>query len=254
MSTEIAEESKPHPKDQNQSQNGPDEKQLQKSISVAKKVVDAQKTAESLKERAMKAVNPKERMRLLQEAYQKEVEAHGQSKYAKRLQSGVWQGGTAGGGIGAGIAMGVGAVTGTLVSGLVSVPTVLLGGLVGAGVGTFHGPWIKLGLGGGDKKEKPMSDEEVRAKAMKEAEALDDAVEKGANTVPQPPRDEDGQQDGAPENPETGTAADEAAESPQRRKPKKLQVRSSNEVVPPQERKKPRKLEVRSGAERKENV
>ena len=83
-----------------QKQDAPDQGQLEKSITAAKKVVAAQKTAESLKERALKAVNPKERLKLLQDAYHKEIEAHGQSKYAKRLQSGPWQGAAAGGGVG----------------------------------------------------------------------------------------------------------------------------------------------------------
>jgi hypothetical protein len=221
---------------------------LEKAIGAAQKVVASQKQAQSLKERALQAVNPKERMRLLREAYEKEVEAHGQSKYAKRLQSGVWQGGTAGGGIGAGIAMGLGAVTGTLVTGLVSVPTVLLGGLVGAGTGAIHGPWFKLPGMGGAKKGQP-SEEEIRARAMKEAEALDQAVENGANTVPQPPpgmNEADTHNDDDVDGRATPTA--------ERKKPRKLQVRSGNETTDPPERKKPRKLEVRSSSEKTENA
>lgn len=230
-----------------QSKDMQNRSRLEKSISVAQKVLEAQKSAASLKERAYNAVNPKERVRLLQEAYHKEVEAHGQSKLAKRLQSGVWQGGTAGGGIGAGIAMGLGAVTGTLVSGLVSVPTVLLGGLVGAGVGGIHGPWFTFG-GGGNKKDKQTSDEEVRAKAMQEAEALDQAVETGASTVPQPPKMDEGDAE------DPGESEGRATPTSERKKPRKLQVRSGNEVMPTQERKKPRKLEVRSMSERNENL
>ena len=75
-------------------------------------------------------------------------------------------------------------------SGLVAAPTLLLGGLAGAATGAIHGPFIKLG-GGGKKEEKPMSDEEINAKAMRDAEALDQAVEKSASTVPQPPKLED---------------------------------------------------------------
>ncbi len=135
--------------EQGSTRNAPDNSHdLQKSVAAAKKVVEAQGAAAALKEQAAKALNPKERMRLLREAYDKEVEAHGQSKFAKRLQSGPWQGAAAGGGIGGGIAMGLGTVVGTLVGGVASVPTVLLGGLVGAGVGGIHGPFIKLGGGG----------------------------------------------------------------------------------------------------------
>ena len=245
---------------QNDAQN---RQRLEKAISAAQKVVASQKQAQSLKERALQAVNPKERMRLLKESYQKEVEAHGQSKLAKRLQSGVWQGGTAGGGIGAGIAMSVGAVTGTLVTGLVSVPTVLLGGLVGAGTGAIHGPWFTIPGMGGKKKDQP-SEEEIRDRAMKEAEALDQAVETGANSVPQPPPEIDEAEaqesvnggehtNGKQEQPQ-GDADGRATPVAERKKPRKLQVRSGNETTPTPERKKPRKLQVRSVSERTENM
>ena len=241
-------------------QKAPDQTRLEKSIAAAQKVVEYQKSAAALKERAKNAVNPKERIRLLKEAYNKEVAAHGQSKLAKRLSSGVWQGGTAGGGIGAGIAMSLGALTGTLVTGLVSIPTVLLGGLVGAGVGGIHGPWFTLGLGG-DKKEKPKTEEETRAQAMKEAEALDEAVEKGATTVPQPPEldeDDESTEQNSEEHPQQrqasmGSHGSGSPGSAEKRKPRKLQVRSGNEVKSVPERKKPKKLEVRSAAERNEN-
>ena len=243
-----------------QKQGKPEQTQLQKSVAVARRVVQTQKTAEDLKQRAKNAVNPKERIRLLKEAYSKEVEAHGQSKYAKRLQSGTWQGATAGGGIGGGVALGTGAAVGTLVTGLVSIPTVLVGGLVGAGVGGIHGPWITFG-GGSKKEEPPMSEEEIHAQAVKEAERLDQAVEKGANTVPVPPELDEGE-NGAqaaegeerPPGPSRQNSAPSGLEgTPEKRKPKKLQVRSGNEVQTTPERKKPRKLEVRSVAERKEN-
>ena len=233
----AAEQGKAAP--EGQQKGAPDQQQLQKSITAAKKVVETQKVAESLKERAMKAINPKERFKLLQEAYHKEVEAHGQSKYAKALSSGTIQGGMAGGGVGAGIAMGVGATLGAVVSGIVAVPTLLLGGLAGAGVGVIKGPFIKLG-GGEKKEEKPMSDEQINAKAMKEAEALDQAVEKGATTVPQPPKPEEEEGSGVEDNTEM-----------QESNPKKLAPRSVNEVQASPERKKPRKLEIRSGGQQR---
>ncbi len=90
---------------------------------------------------------------------------------------------------------------------MAAVPTVLLGGLVGAGVGGVHGPFIKLG--GGKKEGTPMTEEEIQKQAAKEAEKLDQAVEKSATTVPQPP------------------AEDEAATAPMpKKKPRKLEVRS----------------------------
>lgn len=126
----------------------PDKAQLQKSMAAARKVVETQQAAASLKQRATSAVDPRERIRLLKESYNKEVEAHGQSKYAKMLQGGLFQGGAAGGGIGAGVGLGLGAAVGTLVTGLVGLPTTLVGGLVGVGAGAIHGPFIKLGGGG----------------------------------------------------------------------------------------------------------
>ena len=226
----------------------PDKGQLQNSVTAAKKVLEYQTAAADLKERAKKAVNPKERMKLLQQSYEKEVAAHGESKMAKRMQSGPWQGAAAGGGIGGGVGIGLGAVVGTLVGGLVSVPTVGLGGLIGAGVGSLHGPFIKFGGGGKKDGEQSVSEQEVHAQAVKEAEALDQAVEKGASTVPEPPTPED-------EEDESRSIVSGQVEtmSAPKKKPRKLQVRSGNEVRPTPEKKKPRKLEVRSGSERTEN-
>ena len=162
--------------------------------------------------------------------------------------------------------MGVGATLGTVVSGLVAAPTLLLGGLVGAGYGAIKGPIIKFG--GGGKSEKPKSDEQIRAEAMTEAESLDQAVEKGANTVPQRPQPiqaetMDGQaQEGAQQQRPAAPSRQQSAaagsgESPQaeRRRPRKLGSVSGNEVkAPPAQRKKPKKLEVRSGTGKKENT
>jgi hypothetical protein len=235
-------EQKP-PKDTS-GQNVPDKEELQKSVAAAQKVVQAQSAAEALKAQAKKAFDPKERARLLKEAYDKEIEAHGQSKYAKRLQSGAWQGAAAGGGIGGGVAMGLGTVVGSLVGGVAAVPTVLLGGLTGAGVGAIKGPLIKLG--GNKEGNTPMTEDEVKKQAVQEAEKLDQAVEKSANTVPQPPPDvgEDGDE----------VAATPTEEVPAKRRPKKLEVRSAREVTESPERRKPRKIQVRSAVESKEGA
>jgi hypothetical protein len=224
-------------------QNVPDKEELRKSVAAAQKVVQAQSAAEALKAQAKKAFDPKERARLLKEAYDKEIEAHGQSKYAKRLQSGAWQGAAAGGGIGGGVAMGLGTVVGSLVGGVAAVPTVLLGGLTGAGVGAIKGPLIKLG--GNKEGNTPMTEEEVKKQAVQEAEKLDQAVEKSASTVPQPPDlGEDGE----------SVAATPTEEVPPKRRPKKLEVRSAKEVAESPERRKPRKLQVRSVVESKEGA
>ena len=233
----------------------PEKERLQQQVRAAQNVVEAQKQATSLKERAKKVVDPKERRRLLQESYNKEVEAHGQSKYAKRLSSGAWQGAAGGAGIGTSVGMGLGTVVGALVGGLVSIPTLTLGGLIGAGVGGIHGPFIKLGMA---KEQKPQSEEEARAQAVREAEALDQAVEQGASSVPEPPKfddDEDQSQNGE-ERPHgvvrqhSGTPGAEGIIQTPKKKPRKLEVRSGNEgkSQPEKTKKKtPRKLERRSG-------
>jgi len=225
---------------QNQDSGKPDEVKLQKSVVAARKVIELQDAASSLKEKAKNAVNPQERMRLLREAYDKEVEAWGQSKYAKRLQSGAWQGGVAGGGIGGAVAMGLGGLIGTLVTGIVSIPTVVVGGLVGAGVGVLHGPFLEFGKD--DDKKSTMNEEQARSAAMEEAERLDRAVEQGASAEPRPPQFEG-----------PATSPDLAQPAP-KRKPKKLEMRTTSQVASAPEKKKPRKLETRHAAERFESV
>ena len=76
-----------------------------------------------------------------------------------------------------------------------------------------------------------MSDEEVKAKALKEAEALDQAVEKGATTVPTPPKLEEEEGAAATAGETTGSGSQSQTPSqqqstPQRKKPRKLEIRS----------------------------
>ncbi|KAF2862550.1 hypothetical protein K470DRAFT_255835 [Piedraia hortae CBS 480.64] len=121
-----------------------DKEQLLQALSAQTLATRLLEKASHLKDLALKATDPEERQKIIQEAYDKEVEAHGHSKLAQRLQSGVWQGGIAGAGIGGSIAVGLGATVGTLVGGVTSVPTAALGGLIGAGVGGINGPFVKL--------------------------------------------------------------------------------------------------------------
>ncbi|EME50266.1 hypothetical protein DOTSEDRAFT_68964 [Dothistroma septosporum NZE10] len=138
----------------------PSRAELLQAVAASQKVAKAQEYASSLREQAAKVASPSERERLIQEAYAREVEAHGErSKIARRLQSGTWQGGAAGGGIGLGTGVGLGTVVGTLLSGVLSIPTTGLGILIGAGVGAIHGPFIKVG--GKDKKWQDATPEEV---------------------------------------------------------------------------------------------
>ncbi|KXT03933.1 hypothetical protein AC578_9232 [Pseudocercospora eumusae] len=127
------------------SQDGPTRAELLETISAMQQMSKLQETAQRLKDKAASVSNAQERERLFKEAYDKEVEAHGHSKMARRMQSGTWQGLFGGGGVGAGIGMGIGALLGTIVGGAASVATVPLGALTGAGVGAWHGPWIKVG-------------------------------------------------------------------------------------------------------------
>ena len=256
----------------------PDPEQLMKALAAQQNATGLLQKAQGLKDNAMKCLDPKERQRMIQEAYDKEVEANGQSKFARRLQSGPWQGGAGGAGAGAGVGMGLGTVlgtvTGTLIGGVVSLPTTALGGLVGLGVGSIHGPFVKLDQ---SKAKAIMAKGKAEGKSEKEIEAAvkEEAVEEmtpeeieqakaagedgqGAegtegmeigDTAPQTPAEPSPDAQGAatsqveegsaqqdlPQQP-TSTAAKTEGGEP-RKKPKKLEVRSV---------KKPRKLEVRS--------
>lgn len=213
-----------------------DQERFNKQIAAAQKAQAAQQKADGLKQKASKLMNGKERQRMLQDAYDREVEAHGHSKFAKSLQSGPLQGGAAGAGIGVGVGAGLGTVVGTLVTGLVSVPTFALGGLIGLGVGGIHGPFFKF-----DNHKK--SPEQNKQEALDKAKELDDAVDRSSN-APIPPNF-----DGA-------TVDSEGADVVEKKKPRKLDSRSASVVPssPTAEKKKPRKIEVRSGGDRKENA
>ncbi|KAM3418810.1 hypothetical protein BST61_g4778 [Cercospora zeina] len=185
----------------------PDRKELEETIDSLQKFAKAQNMARELKEKAAKAASPAERERLFKEAYEKEVEANGHSKMARRMQSGTWQGLFGGAGIGAGVSMGLGALVGTLVGGLLSIPTTALGGLIGAGTGAAHGPWIKVG------------DVQKRFEDATPGEVVD-ALEEEQRA---------------------------GAESPmERHSPTQQDVQRLEEVDAPKQRRKPRKLEIRS--------
>lgn len=196
--------------------NLPDRKELEETIGALQSVHKAQGMARELKAKASKASSPAERERLFKEAYAKEVEAHGHSKVARRMQSGTWQGLFGGGGIGAGVGMGLGAVLGTLLGGLLSIPTIALGGLVGSGVGAVHGPWIKVG--DIQKRFEDATPKEV-VDALEEERRGGQGGPSGEETVGK------GQQDGGTESAEH-TRND--ALPIERRKPRKIEIRSKN--------------------------
>lgn len=183
----------------------PDRQQMLDAVKASQKIAKTKEYAQGLRDKAAKARDPKERERFIREAYAKEVEANGeQSKLARRLQSGTWQGMFGGGGIGLGTGLGLGAVVGTLVGTIVSVPTTALGTLIGAGVGAIHGPWITIG--GKKKKWTEASPEEVV-----DYYQAQDGKSEGVQ-----------QQAGMP----TESAGDLPIVPPVKKKPRKLEVRS----------------------------
>jgi hypothetical protein len=168
-----------HPSSDAGGDKSPDD--LAKAIDAAKSAKRLQDTVNTLKEQAKAVRDPAERERLFRAAYEKEVEAHGQSKKARVLASGWGQGAGAGVGVSAAVGMGLGNLLGVLLSGVVAVPGVL----TGAAVGAAHGPWYTFGLGGkkkdgakkegkdGEEDDVDFSDEEMHdaiVKAAAEAE------------------------------------------------------------------------------------
>ncbi|KAL5413277.1 hypothetical protein PMIN03_003874 [Paraphaeosphaeria minitans] len=198
------------------------EDRLNAAASAAEQAIAAQGMANKLRETAATFTDPKKREKMLTDAYNKEMEAHGNSKKARLLQSGAFQGSVGGAGIGGAVSAGVGTLVGTVVGTVTAIPVTGLGALAGAGVGAIHGPWIKLGNmvksknDNNDQKEVEVSpdDEDVVPNPemlRQRADAL--AAER------------------AEKGPDSGSAA-------------------KGEDVPKSPKKKPRKLKVRSGAQK----
>ncbi|OAP57914.1 hypothetical protein AYL99_08652 [Fonsecaea erecta] len=225
----------------------PSREEMVKTIESLQKAQKAQSTANDLKSRAMALTDPKQREKLLKEAFDKEVEAHGHSKMARRLQSGTWQGFGFGGGIGAATGLGLGAGVGTVLGAIAAVPTTGLGMLIGSGVGAIHGPWVKLG-----GKEEKFED----ADPEKVVEALEQEVSQQNNS--------EAEQAATAAASKTEKSGDKGnPEETQRRKPPKLEIRSKQVTDSDQQpktdinpsksikeeskpRRKPKKLEIRS--------
>ncbi|KAF1914330.1 hypothetical protein BDU57DRAFT_291357 [Ampelomyces quisqualis] len=123
---------------------------LQEAAAAAESALEAQNHASSLRQIAATIKDPAKREQYLTDAYNKEIEAHGNSKKARVLTSGAFQGGVGGAGIGAATAAGLGTVVGTLVGTVTAIPATAVGGLAGVATGAVHGPWIKLGKIGKD--------------------------------------------------------------------------------------------------------
>ncbi|OIW23550.1 hypothetical protein CONLIGDRAFT_686478 [Coniochaeta ligniaria NRRL 30616] len=170
------------------------------AIEAAKAAKRLQDTADTLKQQASLIKDPAERERLIRAAYDKEVQAHGQSKKARAMASGWGQGAAAGVGIASAVGMGLGNLVGVLLSGVTAVPGVL----VGSGVGAAHGPWFKLGGKKDDDKKddgketeekstEEDSDDEEAHRAIVEAARQAEAEEEGSgkaekDTQPGPPQ------------------------------------------------------------------
>lgn len=214
-----------------QAQTAPDPSRLKEAASAAENAIAAQSIANKLRETASSFTDPKKREKMLTDAYNKEMEAHGSSKKARMLQSGAFQGSVGGAGIGGAVSAGVGTLVGTVVGGVTAIPMTGLGALTGAGVGVIHGPFIKLGsLAKGGKKEGEDGKEGGEKEGVeKEEEEID-------------PEDED-----VVPNPEAlRQAADALAEERAKKglDPEPEGKKGGGENAG---KKKPRKIEIRSG-------
>lgn len=223
----------------------PEDERLMQAAQAAKAAASAQSMAESLKEKAALVFDPKKRDQMLSEAYNREMEAHGNSKKARILKSGTFQGAVGGAGIGAATGVGLGTIVGTLVGTVASIPTTAVGGLVGGGVGAIHGPWLKFGGGKKGEKEKIV---EVPQEAI-DSGTVDFNKATGEVTAQHP---EDLEKIAAAA--EQKKQAQPLSEGKPRKQPRKIEVRSNKSTItePHQsssnlgERKKPKKLEIRS--------
>ena len=225
-----------------------EDERLKMAQQASQAASSAMSMVESLKSKAALLTDPKERERVLSEAYDREVDAKGLTKKARILKSGTFQGALGGAGIGVASGMGLGTVLGAVVGTVVSVPTTAVGGLVGAGTGAFHGPWIKFG---GEKGKEGENEEKL-------VQVPQQAIDSGAVQVD----DKSGQvkvnDPEALKEAASGRAAEQKSPTgapSERKKPKKLEIRSNKQAVagkkePPtsteaKTRRKPAKLEVR---------
>ena len=227
----------------------PSRDEMLQTIESLQKAQKAQGMANDLKSKAMAMTSSKQREKLITEAFDKEMEANGHSKMAKRMQSGSWQGLGFGGGIGAATGLGLGSGLGVLLGAITAVPTAGIGALVGTGVGAIHGPFVKLGGKGGKVEEVPFEDADPgrvvdALEEQRKAQSEQGSAAGGSGSGEEKPRrkpkkleirskknTESGQQgDTESDNGANGEAAVQTGVSeesqPPRRKPKKLEIRS----------------------------
>lgn len=198
------------------------EDKLRSAAASAESALSSAKTASALRSAAETIRDPAKREKYLQDAYAKEIEAHGNSKKARMLSSGAFQGSMGGGGIGMAVGAGLGTVVGTLVGTVATIPTTAVGTLVGAGVGGVHGPWIKLGDKGDKKGEKGKEGQDGEEKAEGQEEQQVGGEDEG---IPDPEalRNVAGEIERQRREQEGGSG-----EAKERKKPRKLEVRSKS--------------------------
>ncbi|KAF1356092.1 hypothetical protein EJ07DRAFT_158068 [Lizonia empirigonia] len=239
------------------------EDKLQAAAAQAEAALSSYKTASTLCEAADAIRDPAKREKYLRDAYNKEIEAHGNSKKARMLQSGAFQGSVGGAGIGAVVAGGLGTVVGTVVGTVTAVPATAVGGLVGAGVGLGHGSWIKLGKLGEGKDKTEQKDEGKDGDGgdgdeNKENEGGEEGLQgEEVDVEDAVPNPEVLRQtaEGIRKERERGNLNAEGGadfEKKERRKPRKLSGHETEQGQSEEqkaEKKKPRKIEVRSKPE-----
>jgi hypothetical protein len=192
----------------------PQDDRLAAAASASQAAASANSLASTLRSKASILTDPAERSRLMQAAYDKELEAHGNSKRARVLTSGTFQGAAGGAGIGTAVGMGLGTVTGTLVGVVATVP------------GVIHGPWIKLG---GKGKGAGKEEEKIPAEAVENGSVVVHSKTGKVKVV-----DEEGlkrarERAEKMEKPGEGGAGNGEVKK-ERKKPKKLEVRSKPET------------------------
>ncbi|KAF2439338.1 hypothetical protein P171DRAFT_490046 [Karstenula rhodostoma CBS 690.94] len=201
-----------------------DEDRLKEAASAAERAIAAQGMANKLRQTAATFTDPKKREKMLMDAYDKEKEANGNSKKARLLQSGAFQGSLGGAGIGGAVSAGVGTLVGTVVGTVAAIPVTGLGALAGAGVGAIHGPWIKLGdLAKGMKADKKKDGDNDGEQQADEISPDDEDVVPNPEMLRQ--RADALAQERAKKGPDTGSAANgDDAPKPPKKKPRKLEA------------------------------
>lgn len=181
--------------------------EIAQAAEAAKAARRLQDCADTLKAQAAAVTDPAERERLIRDAYNKEVEAHGQSKKARMMASGWGQGAVVGIGASGALGMGLGNLVGVLLSGVVAIPGVL----VGAGVGALHGPWYALsgkpGKDGAQDTSRSYEDEEVHRAVVAAARQIEEEEKAGGKA------EENEENEEEEEKEEGGKEGEESAKS-----------------------------------------